>query len=134
MNIEVYFWIESDESFFEKILKNDLLSKLGTIEHRKKMIDGSIHLSSKYWKSNPLSTEQSSNLDQLIDAQLKQVHQLIRFALETAVSKIFLQIVTRSKTIEELSGFYFSTDLLQRLADLKIAIDIDQVRNLKMQA
>ena len=132
MNIDIYFWIESDDDFYEKVLEIDPSKKFGTIENRKKMIDGKMQLHGKYWKSNKLFAQQSETLELLINDLLTQSHGVIILAQESAISRIFLQIVSRSKTVEELSGFYFSSETLQRLAKLKIAIDIDQVRELKV--
>lgn len=132
MKVDIYFWIDSDNSIFEKILKADPLAKLGSIENRKKMIEGKVHLHSKYWRSNTLFAQESASLELLISDLLRQSHELIILAQKSTTARIFLQIVTRSKSLEEPSGFYFPSEILQRLAALKIAIDIDQVRDLKV--
>jgi hypothetical protein len=132
MNVDIYFWIESDSVFFERVFEADPSKKLGTIENRKKIIDGKVQLHTKYWKSSTLSTQQSSDLDLLVNNLLTQSHELIVLALESTNTRVFLQIASKTKTIDKLCGFHFSSETLQRLVKLNISIDIDQVRDLKV--
>jgi hypothetical protein len=127
--VTVYFWIDGegfDPDDFQSGLAVDLR---GTVESRKRMVDGRVERYGRNWKSEvrtPVSDEPEEELVRLLS---RYGAELVRARAKNA-TRIMAEIVSEYGSLEDIGGFYFSAETIRLLAEFGVSVDIDVVRRI----
>lgn len=127
--VSVYFWM-AGENFDADDFQSRLGENLkGTVESRKRMIDGRVERFGRYWKSEvskAVSDEPEEELARLIVRYSSE----IRNARASHATQIMAEIVVQYDSPEDVHGFHFTAETIRLFAELGVSVDIDVVRRL----
>ena len=107
--LTMYFWIDGerfDPDDFQSGLAADLR---GTVESRKRIVDGRAERYGRYWKSEVLTPTASEPEEELARLLSRYRAELVR-ARAMNGTRVMAEIVSECGSPEDVGGFYFSAD------------------------
>lgn len=125
----IYIWMDGqkfDADNFQSCLGASLK---GSVEVRKRMNNGVVEQYGKYWSSE-VQEIAFDRPEEEVTKLLRRYEFEIRRAKASNATRIVAEIVAEYDTVDDVRGFYFSTELIRLLAELGVSIDIDIVRRL----
>jgi len=124
-----YIWIDGDA--FDPVAFHRLLPKeiAGTIEKRKKIVNGSVIKCSSYWKSDLLVATDSLS-ESLLESFLLRYAEVVLRARQLGAMRIILEIVNEYSEDQGAQGLFLSRSLIQLLTKMTVDLDIDFARSL----
>jgi hypothetical protein len=123
----IYIWIDGvdfDPDKFQNTLDEALK---GTVALRKRIRDGIVENSGKYWKSEVLEVTSGHPEEKLNDLLIRFKSELLSIK-NTQSARIVVELVAEYDDPSLVRGFFFSEQTIQLLAEVGAALDIDVVR------
>jgi hypothetical protein len=125
----VYFWVDGN-SFEAKAFQQRLPSELqGTVENRKRIVNGSVVDGATYWRSESVAEVASLSEDKL-GAFVDRQEVALSEARLLGGEGIVLEIVSDYGKKEAAQGVFLPASMIASLNRMGAAIDIDVVRRL----
>lgn len=128
----VYIWIDGNGFDPDQFQGKYGASLGGTVHARKKMRDGAVEISEKYWKSEVLEPISAHPEDELNRLMVKLKPALLSVKNIPNV-RVVAEIVEEVGDVDSMSGFFFSDMTIQLLAEVGACVDIDLVRRVTEQ-
>jgi len=126
---EVYLWIDGD-GFDADTFQQSVGSRLGgAVMTRKRMRDGIVEVSGKYWKSRVVQIDSGHPEDDLVKL-LTQLRPALAQIPKAPTIRRMAEIVEELSDEHQPQGFFFAVDTIELLAEMNFSLDIDVVRRL----
>jgi hypothetical protein len=121
---KIYFWLSGevfDPDSFQTIHGHNLN---GSVAIRKRIKNDIVEYHGKYWKSEVREGIQNKPEDELLN-MLQQYRTVILQARSLSATQIVAEIVAEFSSLEDVRGFYFSSQTITLLEELGMSVDID---------
>jgi hypothetical protein len=125
----IYLWIDGS-NFDPDLFQTTTGAELGgQVVTTKRMREGSVEAGPKYWKSSEIQVDTRDPEDRLFKLLSRIKSDLDEVKKEVGV-RLVAEIVEYVDDLDSLQGFFFSSELVQLLAEMGLGLDIDIVRRL----
>lgn len=122
-----YIWIDGetfDPAAFQRFLPKDAC---GTVEKRKQIVDGVVIQGATYWKSEVV-TAAGFLPESSLEVLLRRYAEAMPQARVLNATRVVLEVVIEYSEGQEPQGLFLTEELVQLLARVGAAIDIDVAR------